>query len=202
MVAQDSPYNARFSVEGYPCLKILSSDGFVVGEPQGRDVKDFVQACADGKKADADFKADLKKADMSKPEVRSDFVIRFLKRGDADSAQKLYDGFDAKDASSSRFDALMAVAHFLAASGKVDDVGKMLDAAEKQFKSDDQVKQMKDLRAELLVHQIEAAIQKKDKDTAFKLFDQLCDKYPDYQDMAKHKDEIKQKIQEMIDQQK
>jgi hypothetical protein len=189
-VDQESPYNARFGVEGYPALKIVSADGWILGEPAGREVADFVAAAEKGEKDDAAFKA--------KPDVRAGFVERYLGRGDAPSAQKLFDGLDAKDPSDAHFGAVKAMAGHLVQAGEGDKASAILDAAEGVFKSDAQVHAMNDLRAQMMLAKINKAVQAKDKDLAFKLLDELCDKYPDFNDFGKRRDELKKRIEAFI----
>jgi hypothetical protein len=199
VVDQDSPYNTRFGVEGFPTLKIVSPDGAVLGEPKGREVEEIVQALTDARKTLAAFKADLKTADMNRPAVRAAFVPRYLAQGDLDSARNLVLAFDPNDPSPEHFTAVQALANFLLAVGKADQVPALLDPSERVFKTDDEIKAMKDLRAGLLVAALDKAYQAKDKDLCLKILDELCLKYPDYHDMAQHKDVIRRQLQESLE---
>lgn len=198
VVDQDSPLIARFDVDGYPTLKILSADGSVLGEPEERTVSDMVQAAEKGKKADQDFQNELAKGDVTQPTVRSDLVCRYVERGDLDSARKLYQGFDPSAPAKPRFDAMKAIGTALAHSGKLDEASHFLDDAQKTFTQDDQLKDIRDLRAEVLMAAIGNAVDHKDRTRALTLLDVLCEKYPDYHGVGERKEEIKQKIEDQL----
>jgi hypothetical protein len=169
-----------------------------VGEPPGREADEIVQAMTEARKARTSLEADLSKADMSRPAVRADFVERYLAQGNIEAARKLVDGFDQADPSPEHFRAFDAFAQALLASGKAFEVGPLVDRAEKVWTSDDEKKALRDLRAGLLVAALDKAYQAKDKALCLKILDEICDRYPDYHDMGKHRADLEKQLQESL----
>ena len=133
---------------------------------------------------------------MSKPETRGAWVKKHMERADPESAVKLYEGFTPDETTPARFDALVAVASYLITTGKHDKAQAEIDRAEKLFP--DKAQAIKKLKMDMLFYTLDKAVVAKDKDKAFKILDEICEKYPDHP-VAKNKDKIRQRIVALIE---